>query len=400
MKVILISNNFPYGGAAANLLRNFSIGLSRQNIPIKVIIPGGNSYGNKKGLNNYRTGIIEGVPYQHLGFLNHPKNYIGKLVDNLCVYILPVFYLAKAALKDNVDIIITYGTTFWLTGIYVILTKMFRIKLVIILPEFFEKPFNKKFSYELIKWYSFYAGIRYMVKYADGFIVLSTYLRDYLRNKLRTTKEIFIMPNLTNPDLFDLQDIEPLFHDKTTIGFTGVLTRKDGALDLIKSFSVLNNKYPDTHLLIIGDNTNGTTVIPRHRAYAKELNVDQSITFAGLTEYEKIPKLLNSCQILTLIRPNGVFAEAGFPTKLGEYFACRKPVVITRVGDIPKYFTDEEHVILVDPENIDSIVDGFERLLNNRELAPRLSKNAYAWMDANLNYKNVSVRIAKFLSSI
>ena len=61
---------------------------------------------------------------------------------------------------------------------------------------------------------------------------------------------------------------------------------------------------------------------------------------------------------MTLIRPNGVFAEAVL-TKIGEYFACKKPVGVTNVGDISTYFKNEEHVIIVEPENIKSIVNGF-----------------------------------------
>jgi glycosyltransferase involved in cell wall biosynthesis len=103
---------------------------------------------------------------------------------------------------------------------------------------------------------------------------------------------------------------------------------------------------------------------------------------------------------LALTRPNGIFSEAGFPTKLGEYFACKKPVVITRVGDIPKYFKNEEHIILVEPGNIESIVNGFEVLINRPNLSDKISKESYVWMDQNLNYLNVSLTIDLFIDKL
>ena len=126
----------------------------------------------------------------------------------------------------------------------------------------------------------------------------------------------------------------------------------------------------------------------------------ENISFTGLVSHNRIPDLLNSCQILALTRPNGIFAEAGFPTKLSEYFACKKPVVITSVGDIPRYFSNEENVILVIPENIESIVAGFEILLKNKDLAERISQNGYNWMDQNTNYLNISPDISLFLDRL
>jgi glycosyltransferase involved in cell wall biosynthesis len=206
------------------------------------------------------------------------------------------------------------------------------------------------------------------------------------------------MPNLTDPKIFEVNNIRPYKSEKITIGYVGTPTKKDGVLDLIKSFSTLNKKYSNTHLLIIGDLTNGKTLIPSLKKFAKELCVDENVTFTGLISYNRIPGLLNSCQILTLTRPNGISAETGFPTKLGEYFACKKPVVITSVGDIAKYFKNSEHVILVEPENIESIVQGFETIITDNKLSEKLGLNGFKWMNKNLNYVNQSKRISEFIN--
>jgi glycosyltransferase involved in cell wall biosynthesis len=240
-----------------------------------------------------------------------------------------------------------------------------------------------------------------MVRYADTFIVLSSYLKQYLINRLKTSKDILIMPNLTDPKRFEIDGIMPFKPDKITIGYVGTPTKKDGILDLIKSFGVLNKKYKNTHLLIIGDITNGNSILPDLRKYALEVGIsEECITFTGLQSHKIVPQLLLSCQILALTRPNGIFSEAGFPTKLGEYFACKKPVVITRVGDIPKYFKNEEHIILVEPGNIESIVNGFEVLINRPNLSDKISKESYVWMDQNLNYLNVSLTIDLFIDKL
>jgi len=384
----------------ANFERYFVSGLALQNNKIEVILPTGNYYGNNIDCDKNREGNINGVPYKHLCFINHPRNYIGKIFDNICGLILPVFSLIKKSIKKDLDIIIICDSHFLKTLIFVITKNVLRKKLVIILPEFYEKPKNRHVSLSVINWYSFYFGIRFVVKYADGFIVLTHYMKRYIREKLNSKKDVLIIPNLTDPKKFERRNVKPFIENKITIGYTGTPTQKDGILDLIKSFSILNKKYRNTHLLIIGDLTNGKTLIPALKEYASSQRVLENISFTGLVSHNRIPDLLNSCQILALTRPNGIFAEAGFPTKLSEYFACKKPVVITSVGDIPRYFSNEENVILVIPENIESIVAGFEILLKNKDLAERISQNGYNWMDQNTNYLNISPDISLFLDRL
>jgi glycosyltransferase involved in cell wall biosynthesis len=400
-KIVYISyNNFPFGGAGANFSRYFTSGLRSQNNIIEAILPTGNFYGDKIDCNKTRTGKINGVPYKHLCFINHPKNYFGKLLDNICGIVLPAFYLIKKAQKNELDIIMISDSNFFKTLLFISLKKILRKKLVIILPEFYEKPNSRIFSLSSINWYSFYFGLRYIAKYADGYIVLTHYLEKYLRGVLNSRKEILIIPNITDPIKFERLNVKPFIEDKITIGYTGTPTEKDGIHDLIKSFSIINKKYRHTHLLIIGDLTNGKSLIPTLKEYASSLGVNENISFTGLVSHTQIPDLLNSCQILALTRPNRIFAEAGFPTKLSEYFACKKPVLITRVGDIPKYFKNEDHVILAEPENIQSIVNGFEILLNNKVLADRISLNGYNWMNQNTNYLIISSKIDKFLERV
>ncbi len=112
------------------------------------------------------------------------------------------------------------------------------------------------------------------------------------------------MPNLVDPGRFELDLIQPFNPGKITIGYVGTPTRKDGALDLIKSFSRVSAKYPDTHLLLIGDITNGNSIVPELKKYATEMGVSEdNITFTGLKSHIAIPELLLSCQILALTSP-------------------------------------------------------------------------------------------------
>jgi len=399
LKAILITTNFPYGGASANLLRYFCFCLRDGGHTIEVFLPTGGYYGKKVDQLSVRNGEIEGVKYKRLGFIHHPRNIFGKILDNLWGLISPFFFLLHKTFTKDLDVIIIYNPTA-LSMINFLFSKLLLQKrVVIIIPEFYEKPPREASVLARLKWYNFYFAIKYLYKYGDKFIVLSSYLKTYIESRLNRPKEILIMPNLTDPVRFNKPIVTPYKLNYTTIGYVGTPTRKDGILDLIKSFSILIKEHKNLHLLVIGDITNGKSIIPQLRDYAKNLGIeDESITFNGLTSHNDIPNLLASCNILALTRPNGVFAEAGFPTKLGEYFATQKPVVITRVGDMATYFINEEEVVFAEPENIDSIVKAFQTLIENPALANRIGIRGFEWMNQNLNYRNQTHKISEYIS--
>jgi len=395
---IITYENFPYGGAPANLLRHISLALSAEKIFVEVILPTGNIYGNNVESKPDRRGYIENVVYKHLGFTKHPMNYMGKLLDVLIGFFYTPLYLLVSNWKNKYDIIISYNTHVSRILLLILLKKILKKKMIVILPEFYEKPRAGLLS--LFHWYDFYFGMRYLTRYADAFFPASHYLKNYLEKELNIKKPIFVLPNLMDPEMFHVERSKAFISGKITIGYTGTPTKKDGVTDLIKSFSVLNKKYPNTHLLIIGDVINGDSLLPKLKELVARLGVSEGVTFTGLVPFHKIPELLNSCQILALTRPNGVSAEAGFPTKLGEYFACRKPVLMTRVGDIPMYLKNEEHIMLVNPEDIDDIVNGFEKLINDDQLSEKLSLHSFQWMNENLNYRNMSSKLTQFICNV
>jgi len=390
--------NFPFGGAPANFLRYFSLALSKM-FNVEVILPTGNVFRNAE-LKPKKKGEIKGVNYIHLGFTVHPQNFFGKILDVIWGFIFTPIYLFFSNLFNHFDMIVLYNSHITQIFNLLLFKKIFKKKLIIILPEFYGKPTNGLLA--LIHWNDFYYGLKFLTKHADAFIPVSNFLKHYLEIELKIKKPVYILPNLVDPDVFAVNNNNnnnniKFIPNKITIGYTGTPTKKDGVIDLIHSFSILNKIYPDTHLLIIGDTIGGESEIPKLEKLAIELGCREHITFTGLVAFEKIPVLINSCQILALTRPNGIFAEAGFPTKLGEYFACKKPVLITGVGDIPLYLKNEQHAIIVKPEDTESIVKGFQIIIENKELSNKIAENGFNWMQENLNYRNASEKLNSFI---
>jgi glycosyltransferase involved in cell wall biosynthesis len=65
-------------------------------------------------------------------------------------------------------------------------------------------------------------------------------------------------------------------------------------------------------------------------------------------DHDEVIRTMKGASCLVLARPDSLQARAGFPTKLGEYLATGRPVVVTKVGEIPDFLMDEVSAYLVD----------------------------------------------------
>ena len=71
-------------------------------------------------------------------------------------------------------------------------------------------------------------------------------------------------------------------------------------------------------------------------------------------------------------RRKGVLADSGFPTKIGEYFATKIPVISTKIGDLESYFENKKELIFSEPNNPNSIADAISYVNNNTDLAKKI----------------------------
>lgn len=394
--IVLITNTFPYGRASANFLRLFTYCIRDTGNSIEVFLPTGDCSSIKE--NKVRKGDVEGVRFTRLGFINHPKHILGKVMDNLLGFFLLYFYLFKRLFNKNLDVIVVYNPISLHFPLLLICKYIFNKELIIIISEYYSKPKLPFWKLKKIKWYIFWFNAEYLYRFADRFIVLSDYLRNFILSKLSKNKKILKIPNLSEPSRFINTNTGVFKQNTFTIGYVGTPTVKDGIFDLILSFGVLNKKHKNTHLLIIGDVITGKSLIPDLQRFVTVHQINsEAITFKGFLPQEQVSELLSKCQALALTRPSGVFAEAGFPTKLGEYFSLKIPVVITRVGDMKHYFQDKVHVVFANPGDIETMVNAYEYLMQNPEAANDIGLNGYKWMHEHLNYKSYIERIGKFL---
>lgn len=193
--------------------------------------------------------------------------------------------------------------------------------------------------------------VRYS-KQLDGLFVISTPLVSYFVEQGVTADKIHLINMTVDPQRFE--GLEKEEAKEPYIAYCGTASNnKDGVNELIKAFSFVSKKYPQYKLYIIGkgltkDDDSGNLSL------VESLQLQDKVIFTGVVAADKMPQLLKNAQMLALDRPDNLQAKYGFPTKLGEYLLTGNPVVLTSVGDIPKFLVDGESALIAEPQNAQS----------------------------------------------
>lgn len=392
--VLITSSNFPAGGAAANYLNLFCKGLVMNGFYISVFLLKGFAFGGFAN-NNARKNITEyGTPYTYLGATRRPKNKFFKLFDEF-VSLLRLTGLLFSLLKNRKQTtILLYNSELQSNIPVFFLATIFRIRIVTFIPEFYDKSVFYGSFFRRIKWYGFLLNFYYLNKLSYKLIVFSHFLREEYINKGFSKNNILVQPNLTDFDFWIADGSEI----KYTIGYSGTPSVKDGLYDLFKAINLLQTRSFDVSLLVIGDVTFGDSLIPKLKQECQSLGILEKVTFVGLVESAMVKKYLSECKILAITRPSLTQTMAGFPTKLGEYFATGRPVLTTNFGDIEKYFKNGIDLVMADSGNPDSIAGKIQWMIENRAVMEQISKQGVMKAKELLDYNSSVKRMIQFVN--
>ena len=161
--------------------------------------------------------------------------------------------------------------------------------------------------------------------------------------------------------------------DEVVAGFVGTFGPWHGVLTLAEAITLIPAEAK-IRFMLIGAGRFRDEVEDRVRAADRE----HQVIFAGHVEHERVPALLDACDIL--LSPHVPLEDGsaffGSPTKLFEYMAMGKAIVASRLGQIGDVLSDEETALLVTPADARELADAILRLSKSHDLRERLGSAA------------------------
>lgn len=224
----------------------------------------------------------------------------------------------------------------------------------------------------------------YLCRKIDVLLVISKALKQYFISMNVEEGKIIIFPMLVNPRRFEIKNSRK--YDFDYLAYCGDMgSNKDGLMDLISSFNYFSTINDSFKLLLIGGTSNKNEY-NKIRNYVDKLGLTDKVIFTGKVKAVEVPPLLSHSTVLLLARPNNEQASYGFPTKLGEYLATSKPVLVTNTSDISYYLEDEKTCFIVEPSKPKLFAQKLLSIVENYDNSLLVAKKGHKKIYTDFNY--------------
>lgn len=161
--------------------------------------------------------------------------------------------------------------------------------------------------------------------------------------------------------------------DETLVGFVGTFGPWHGVHKLAEAITLVP-KEARVRFLLVGSGALRDDV----ERVLREGDAGQRVILTGAVEHERVPALLDACDVLA--SPHVPLEDGseffGSPTKLFEYMAMGKGIVASRLGQIGEVLEDEKTALLVEPGDVKELSEAIMRMVQSRSLRERLGAAA------------------------
>ena len=235
----------------------------------------------------------------------------------------------------------------------------------------------------------------FLARRATGMLVISKALVNYFEKQG--------IKNITVINMFvDSKRFENVKTDakEKYVAYCGTISPfKDGVDCLIKAFALFSSTHPDFKLKLIGrfESIDAEKTLT---GLVDSLNIVNKVEFTGMVKPDEMPNLLCGAQMLALARPDNEQARYGFPTKLGEYLATGKPVVVTSVGEIGDFLKDMVNCRMSEPSYPEAFADCMAWVADNYEDALRLGSAGKELTQSEFSSVEQSKKSLEFINRI
>lgn len=398
--LIVTCSDFPYGTASAKLLRLIGVGLVENSWRVEVLLQRGQGNAGEV-VNEKKCSIENGVFYKYYAWRTRPKNIFLKIIDSVISNFGVIGSIVMRKITKNADVVIVYNHSGIQNLLPLVICKIMKIHCISYVSEWIDRKDSFLKWHLQYKWYDFIFRMKIVNLWFDGLIMPSNFLYMYYIKQGFDREKLYILPTVVElPDLTIVEEKQYPKRENIRIGFCGKPNWANGGEFLIQSFKNVIERNSSVELLLMGDRLEDPNLLPGLKKLSCELGIYDKVIFTGMIPQKRVTQLLLTCDILVLPRPAGTFAEAGFPTKLGEYVASKKPVVVTEVGDIPLYLKHKISAMLSRPGNIDDFANNILWLINNQEEAKKNADKAFEWAAEYLQYNNAARKLGIYLNSI
>jgi glycosyltransferase involved in cell wall biosynthesis len=204
---------------------------------------------------------------------------------------------------------------------------------------------------------------------ADRIVVVSPAFKDHLIRYWNVpAAKISIVENGVETDLFRLDPAamevrkQLKLEDQFLICYIGTMGNAHGLETLIAAAEELQTPLPGAMFLLIGEGAEKKRIV--ELAVARGLT---NIHFLGQQPRERIPAYVSAADLCLVMLKKTELFKTVIPTKLLEYMACERPVIVAVDGQARQIVKEAGAGAFVEPENSQALVEAILDLAEDPE---------------------------------
>jgi len=177
--------------------------------------------------------------------------------------------------------------------------------------------------------------------------------------------------------------------------FVGRLEKRKGPDLLVRAIPEIKKVVKDVSFLFVGDDNTPCSIKNVLREIVAKLGCEEDVLFYGKASESELLSFYSCCDVFVV--PS---RYESFGLIVGEAMSMAKPVVAAKVGGIPEIIADGEDGLLFEPNNPQSLASKTIAVLQDAELAHRLSLNARRKIEENFNVQTMAKKTIALYSEV
>jgi len=233
-----------------------------------------------------------------------------------------------------------------------------------------------------------------LMKRSDALIAVSKYTVDELTKLYGIKKEkIHVIYNGVDVEKFKPRPNRVEMHrefgledDIKIVLFVGRLYHRKGLEILLRSIPPVLKEFSNVRFVISGKGFKKKE--ENLRNLAKELNIENYVTFLGYVPDEKLPLLYSASDIFVL---PAIYEN--FPFAILEAQATGLPVISTKVGGIPELLVDNENGFVIAPGDSTELTQRLLVLLQDAKLAKEMGDCGRKLIEEKFDWRLITSQV-------
>ncbi len=228
---------------------------------------------------------------------------------------------------------------------------------------------------------------------AEGFILAVPGFKNYLNEKFVSTKykpKLNLLNGVSSNFISMVNNLEIKQDKRFTVLYSGNMGLAQGLETIIEAGKLLDD-YPIDFQLI------GDGILRNRLEHLVKVNGQKNIFFHdSMHRYELIKWIKKSSICLVPLKNNPLFHSA-FPSKMFEYMACAKPIIVGIKGEAADLVNHSKSGTIVEPENAILLSKAIIDYYQNKDQCINHGTNGMIYVTENLQKEEL---ISSLMDSI